>query len=105
MRKVMKKDRTSRRSCDRWRCAALSLLTLLTLCLIGGCVERTLTVQTNPPGALVYLNDQEFGRTPVTRDFLWYGNYDVEVRKEGYRTIKTHQWLVAPAYQWVPFDL
>jgi hypothetical protein len=75
------------------------------LLLLGGCVEQTLTVKTDPPGALVYMNDQEVGRTPFTRDFTWYGNYDVEVRKEGFETIKTTKWIKAPAYLWVPFDL
>ena len=73
--------------------------------LLTGCVEQTMTIKTDPPGALVYLNDLEVGRTPLTRDFMWYGNYDVEVRKDGYQTLKTHQWVVAPKYLWVPFDL
>lgn len=74
-------------------------------CLAGcGGVEQTMTIKTNPPGALVYLNDQEVGRTPVTRDFLWHGNYDVEIRKDGYEPLKTHKWVVAPAYNWIPFD-
>jgi hypothetical protein len=78
---------------------------LALLPLIAGCVEQTMTIKSDPPGALVYLNDQEVGRTPLTRDFTWYGNYDVEVRKEGYQTLKTHQWVVAPKYLWVPLDL
>jgi hypothetical protein len=77
---------------------------LLSLPLLG-CVEQTMSIRSDPPGALVYLNDQEVGRTPLTRDFVWYGNYDVEVRKEGYQTLKTHQWVKAPASLWVPFDL
>ncbi len=59
------------------------------LCFVlfgSGCVQRQLTVTTDPPGTLVHLNGQEFGRTPVTRDFTWYGTYDVELRKEGYET-------------------
>jgi PEGA domain len=71
----------------------------------GGCVERILTVQSNPPGALVYLNGQEMGRTPVQRDFTWYGTYDVTVRHEGYETIKKPEPVIAPIYEWVPFDL
>jgi len=71
----------------------------------GGCVERTLTITSNPSGALVYLNDQEIGRTPIKRDFLWYGNYDVALRKEGYETIKSQQNVRAPIYQIVPLDL
>lgn len=71
----------------------------------GGCVERTLSVQSNPPGALVYLNNQELGRTPVEHDFLWYGDYDVVLRKDGYQTVKTSKAVIAPIYEWVPFDL
>lgn len=71
----------------------------------SGCVERTMTFQTNPSGAVVTLNGKEFGRTPVTKDFLWYGDYDVVVRKDGYHTYKTPLHVVAPVYQWVPLDL
>lgn len=71
----------------------------------GGCVRRTLNIQSNPSGALVYLNGQEAGRTPMTRDFTWYGDYDVQLRKDGYETLKTHASLIAPIWQWVPFDL
>ena len=31
----------------------------------AGCVQRKLTVRTDPPGALVFLNDQEIGRSPA----------------------------------------
>jgi hypothetical protein len=78
---------------------------LAALVLVAGCVERTMTIKSDPPGALVYLNDREIGRTPVTRDFTWYGNYQVEVRKDGYETLKTHKWVIAPAYEWIPLDL
>jgi len=71
----------------------------------AGCVERTMTFQTNPSGAVVTLNGKEFGRTPVTKDFLWYGTYDVVVRKDGYHTYRGALHVVAPAYQWVPIDL
>ena len=80
-------------------------LLFMTLCLCGGCMQRTLTVNSNPPGAMVYLNGLEIGRTPVTRDMLWYGTYDVELRKEGYDSIKTTAQVWAPWWQWVPFDL
>jgi hypothetical protein len=68
--------------------------------LVGvGCVERTITINTDPQGALVYLNDEEVGRTPVTKNFTWYGDYDVIIRKEGYQTLKTHTKLIEPWYQ------
>ena len=87
------------------RTCILASSILAALMLSSGCVRRSLTVTSNPPGALVYLNGQEFGRTPVTRDFTWYGNYDVTLRKEGYETLKTNGKVIAPWWQWVPFDL
>lgn len=82
-----------------------ALLGIALLTLLTGCVERKLTVTSEPSNALVYLNGKELGRTPIETDFLWYGDYDVQVRKDGYETLKTHSQLTAPWWQWVPFDL
>jgi hypothetical protein len=84
---------------------AILILLALLLTLLAGCVRRTLTVRSDPPGALVYLNGQEFGRTPVTSDITWYGTYDVQLRKDGYETLKTRGKVIAPWWQWVPIDL
>jgi hypothetical protein len=82
-----------------------SLLTLTILTLATGCVERSLTITSSPPGALVYLNEEEIGHSPVKRPFLWYGNYDVTLRQDGYETLKTTQDVKPPLFQIVPFDL
>lgn len=71
----------------------------------GGCVERTMTIESRPPGALVSLNDQEIGRTPASREFTWYGTYDVELRQEGYEPLRTSSKVWAPWWQIPPFDL
>jgi len=71
----------------------------------GGCVRRTLTVSTSPSGALVYLNDEEVGRSPVTVPFTWYGDYDIIVRKTDYQALRTHARLHPPWYQVPPLDL
>lgn len=70
-----------------------------------GCVRRTLTIDTEPQGALVFLNDEEVGRTPVNVDFTWYGDYDIIIRKDGYQTLQTHARIVEPWYQIPPVDL
>jgi hypothetical protein len=86
----------------RWRGARyLVLLSMLST----GCVEQLLTIDSDPAGAVVTLNDQEIGRTPVTTNFKWYGYYDVSVRKDGYQTLKAKSPVIAPWWQWVPFDL
>ena len=82
-----------------------SLVPALVALPLVGCVQRTLSIDTNAPGALVVLNDREVGRTPFTVPFTWYGAYDVVVRADGFRTIKTSAEVTAPWWQWVPFDL
>src|SRR5262245_37221759 len=73
--------------------------------LMAGCIERTVTIRTEPEDALVYLNDDEVGRSPVTVPFTWYGDYDVIIRKEGYDTLKTHHRLETPWYDLPGIDL
>lgn len=78
----------------------------LVLLGLAGCgVQRTLRLESEPPGALVYLNGEEVARTPAEVPLEWYGRYDVAVRKEGYETLKTKRWVVAPWWQWPPIDL
>ena len=77
------------------------------LAVAGGCAqpERKLVINSEPAGALVYLNGEEVGRTPLEYDFTWYSDYDVTLRKEGYETLKTNRSLKPPLKMWIPFDL
>lgn len=72
--------------------------------LASGCVERKLTIITQPQGALVVLNDEEIGESPVTVNFDWYGCYSVRLSKEGFETLNTPQDLKGPWYDSFPFD-
>ena len=69
------------------------------------CVERTVSINSEPQGAIVVLNDQEIGRTPVKVPFTWYGDYDIIIRKQGFKTIHTNHCINAPWYQLPPIDL
>jgi len=71
---------------------------------LTGCVERKLTVNTVPAGALVTLNDEEIGRAPVTTSFQWYGDYNVRVSMPGHETLKTHRKLERPTHDKFPWD-
>lgn len=82
----------------------VAVLALLALAFSIGCVRRTISITTEPPNARVFLNDQEIGTTPVTTDFLWYGDYDVDVRKDGYETLQTNWKIDPPWYQVIPID-
>ncbi len=72
---------------------------------ISGCIERTVSINTEPEGATVFLNDQEVGKSPVKVPFTWYGDYDIIVRKPGYKTVHTNRRIDAPWYQWPGIDL
>jgi hypothetical protein len=70
-----------------------------------GCVERDITINTEPQGALVMVSEREVGRTPVTIPFTWYGDYDIILRHEGSQTLKTHAMILPPWYEIPPVDL
>ena len=72
---------------------------------IIGCVEREMTITSEPAGALVFVSDVEIGRTPVTIPFTWYGDYDIILRHDGYETKKTHAKINPPIYEIPPLDL
>lgn len=84
----------------------LAVIALGAACLsLGGCLKRTINVTTEPPGALVWINDVELGRTPVQTDFNFYGKYDVRIRREGYEPILTSGDAKAPLYALPGIDL
>ncbi len=99
----MSKPRNSSRRFLAARLVAISGALAVILPAVG-CVRRTLTIETEPQGALVHLNDVEVGVSPVSTDFVWYGDYDVVVRKEGYQTRHTHWDVKPPWYQIPPID-
>lgn len=88
----------------RSNCFLRLLAGVLMAAPVLGCVRRTITITTDPPQARVFLNDQEIGRSEVSTDFLWYGDYDVIIRKEGYETLQTNWTIKPPWYQLIPFD-
>jgi hypothetical protein len=85
--------------------AAAMIIFCALICFCCGCVERKITILTEPAGALVALNDEEIGTSPVTVGFEWYGDYSVRLTKEGYQTLNTHQNLKRPLRDRVFIDL
>ena len=76
-------------------------LTLLGLLVVGltGCVQRTISITSEPDGALVHLNDEEVGRTPLKVPYSFYGTYDVRLEKEGFKPLWTKQKTKAPWWE------
>jgi len=88
----------------KYNLLVMPAVSLLVLIVLAGCVERKLTINTKPQGALVALNDEEIGESPVKVNFSWYGDYCVRLSKEGYETLNTHRCLKGPWYDHFPFD-
>jgi hypothetical protein len=88
----------------KYNVKAISAVSLIVPIVLAGCVERELTINTKPQEALVVLNDEEIGESPVTVSFNWYGDYYVRISKEGYETLNTHRDLKGPWYDHFPFD-
>lgn len=82
----------------------LIITMIFTVLLLTGCVERELTIVTEPSDAIVWLNDEEVGATPVTVNFNWYGDYNVRIEKSGYEIVNTHRLLERPPHDWFPLD-
>lgn len=89
------------------RFAIAGLFCYTTLC---GCVLRSLTIDSNPPGATVYLDDEPIGETPVTTTFTYYGTRKIVLEKtdaEGrllYERTIAYEKIKAPIYQIFPID-
>lgn len=81
------------------------LLALVFVLALPGCVRRKLLISSEPAGALVYLNDQEVGRTPIEVPFTWYGTYDVRLERDGYAPLWTERTASAPWWDRPGIDL
>jgi len=86
------------------RTRGLFLVCVLLLPLLGGCVERSLIIRSDPPGAQVVVNGTEKGTTPAAVPFQTYGVYDVVLSKEEYRRVRASVPVRAPWYEHVPLD-
>ncbi|MGN6546525.1 MAG: PEGA domain-containing protein [Aureliella sp.] len=80
------------------------LLLLIALPICSGCVRRRLTVRTNPPGAMVYVDRQFIGPSPASTSVTYYGTRHIEVVGDGYRTEKILRTFNPPWYQIPPLD-
>jgi hypothetical protein len=66
---------------------------------MSGCIEQRYVIESDPPGALVLVNGQPLGITPVDGYFTYYGTYDFTLVKDGYETKAVRQKLAAPWYE------
>ncbi|ODS31813.1 MAG: hypothetical protein SCARUB_03061 [Candidatus Scalindua rubra] len=78
--------------------------------LFAGCVTRTITIKTNPGNALVYVDDELVGESPVTIPFTYYGTRKIMIEKRDadgrliYERTTAFEKIKAPAYEVFPLD-
>ena len=63
-----------------------------------------MTIRSNPPGALVYVDDYQIGTTPVSTDFIYYGTRKIRLVKDGFETLTVRQPFPIPWYEVFPLD-
>jgi len=104
---IPKSERTNVRATCSPRQAALSFILVITvITCFSGCnaVKRRLTITSEPSGALVYLNDKEIGRTPISQNFVHSGTYKIRCFKEGFVMEETYYKAGTPWYLYPGID-
>lgn len=87
-------------------------LTVLLLFVTGAlascpaCVRKTIGIHSDPPGAIVYIDGLEVGRTPVDGiPFHFYGTREIAVLKEGHLCERRSVGIDTPWYSYFPIDI
>ena len=83
----------------------LRMMLIAVLLSTTGCIQRRIRVTSEPPGAIVWLNDTEIGRTPTEAEFTFYGSYDVRLELDGYEPIHQARYTRAPFHEYPGPDL
>lgn len=72
--------------------------------LIGltGCVQRRLIIRSQPEGAFVTIDRQPIGLTPLSVPYTYSGTREVQLEKDGYKTVKVQQRIDPTWYEKFP---
>jgi hypothetical protein len=71
---------------------------------LPGCIRKRMTVRSNPPGAMAYIDKQPIGLTPVSTSFTYYGTRNFELVRDGYRPERFLRKISPPWYAIPPLD-
>jgi PEGA domain len=80
------------------------LLLLFFAALTSGCVDRRFIIESDPPGAIVYVNGKLVGATPADLPFTYYGTYRFVFVRDGYETLTVDECISPPWYEYFPLD-
>ena len=68
----------------------------------SGCLSKTITVTSTPPGAILSINDVEIGKTPTTTDWHGGGTYRFELKHKSYQPVDEH---IKIKYRWYSYPI
>ena len=77
---------------------------MLACFICSGCIERTLVIESDPPGAAVRVDGDDCGTTPAIVPFTTYGKRQVYLQKEGHFSHSEVVRVSPPVYAWFPLD-
>ena len=82
------------------------LIAIAAAVISSGCnsVQRKILVRSYPEGALVTIDKQPIGHTPVAVPFTYYGTREIQLEMDGFQTKKVKHRFSPPWYQFPPVD-
>lgn len=91
---------------NKTRLTVFLLFVTAALASCPACVRKTIAVYSDPPGATVYIDGLEVGRTPVDGiPFDFYGTRGIAVLKEGHLCERRTVEIDTPWYSYFPIDI
>ena len=87
---------------DRWIACLIAVFALL---LLSGCVQRILRIESDPPGASVYVNGKAAGKTPLEHPFDFYGEFEIVLRHTDHQSKRIVHEASPPWYAYFPMDM
>ena len=87
------------------RAGILFPLAMLSVMTFTGCVSRRLTIRSDPPGALLEVDGERVGYTPMSIDFTYYATREISLSKVGYEPLTVQQPIPAPWLSALPVGL
>ena len=80
-------------------------LVLVVAAAATGCVQRKMIIRSDPPGAIVSLDDERLeGTTPIEVPFVWDGGRRVTLTAPGHEVLETTATLEERWYDYFPLD-
>jgi len=76
-----------------------NIFLLAIVLLMTSCVERSIQVESDPPGAMVILDEVKSGFTPITIPFSHYGVRKIRIEKLGYQKKTLIEDIERPWYE------